>query len=142
LRRLLERGTSFEGLTWREFEELVGELLEADGYTVRVGPGRDDGGVDIVASKDLGAAGLFRAVWQAKKLRHGKKVGLSVIRELADTRVEQKASKGVIVTTTFLTRGALARVKRDEYLLGKVDGNDLNRWIERVVYGHSGTACA
>ena len=68
-------------------------------------------------------------IWQAKKLERGNKVGISTIRELADTRNELKASKGIIVTSSYLTRGAIERIVRDEYLLGKVDGDDLRNWI-------------
>lgn len=133
IEQLIQNRINIEALGWREFEELIAELLSNDGYSVELGPGRSDGGVDIVATKNLREVGSFKTIWQAKKLRQGKKVGLSLIRELADTRLEQKASKGIIVTTTFLTSGALERVKRDEYSLGKVDRNDLQKWIERII---------
>ena len=96
--------------------------------------GTKDGGVDVVAVKDLEAVGSFKTLWQAKKKGLNNRVGLSVIRELADTRNEMKASKGIIVTSTYLTRGALARVQRDKYILGKVDRDDLNGWIRRAFF--------
>jgi hypothetical protein len=120
---------SLDAVTWRQFEEVIAELLRQNGYDVRLGPGSKDGGKDLIAIKYLPGCGFFMAVWQAKKLRPGKKVGISVIRELADTREEQKASKGVIVTTTALTKGALSRIERDCYQLSKVDGVDLLNWI-------------
>ncbi len=86
-------------------------------------------GKDIVAIKDMPGLGLVMSVWQAKKLERGNKVDLNVIRELADTRLEHKASKGLIVTTISLTKGTLARIERDCYLLHKVDGVDLLAWI-------------
>ena len=132
LERFLESAAHLDALTWREFEELIADLLEKDGYTVTVGPGTKDGGKDITATKQLEEVGQFMSVWQAKKLMPGNKVELAVIRELADTRSQHKASKGVVVTTTYLTRGALERVQQDQYLLGKVDRDDLLRWIRRV----------
>jgi len=127
------KGSSFlDGLHWREFEELIADLLESDGYQVQLGPGTKDGGKDIIAMKELEGHGWFMSVWQAKKLRPGKKVELSVIRELADTRQKQNASKGIIVTSTYLTRGALDRVTEDRFLLGKVDRDDLLQWIQRI----------
>lgn len=123
---------SLHDLHWRELEEIVAELLRQDGYEVRLGPGSKDGGKDLIALKDLPGCGFFMAVWQAKKLKPGNKVDISVIRELADTRQENKASKGVIVTTTSLTQDALTRIERDHYELGKVDGNDLLAWIRRT----------
>jgi restriction system protein len=132
LERLLESVTHLDALTWREFEELIADLLDKDGYTVTLGPGTKDGGKDITATKQLEEVGQFMSVWQVKKLTPGNKVELSVIRELADTRTQHKASKGMIVTTTYLTRGALERVQQDQYLLGKVDRDDLMQWIRRV----------
>ena len=105
------------------------DLLSQDGYEVQLGPETKDGGKDITAVKRVLGAGHFMAIWQAKKLKPGKPVGINTIRELADARHEYNASKGVIVTTTSLTKGALTRIEQDCYPLHKVDGNDLDRWI-------------
>jgi len=133
--RLLEQLRSFHlslhDLHWREFEELVAELLRQDGYHVKLGPGTKDEGVDILAYKEDPITGFFLTIWQAKKLKEGNKVELPVIRELADTRIQHNATKGIIVTTSSLTRGALARIEQDRYILGKVDGNDLSTWIQK-----------
>ena len=134
LQTLLKRKMQIDDLNWREFERLIAELLEQDGYEVELMRGTKDGGVDVVAVKNMGNAGFFKTLWQAKKKYLKNKVGLSVIRELADTRNEFKASKGIIVTSTYLTRDALARVQRDKYILGKVDRNDLNEWVQRMLF--------
>jgi hypothetical protein len=102
LEKLIEGGINLASLHWREFEELVADLLEKDGYLVELGSGRSDDGKDLVAIKDLGENGLYKAVWQAKHKKSGKGVGIEVIRELADTRNEHKASKGILVTSTYL----------------------------------------
>lgn len=136
--RQLERGSaSMDDLSWREFEKLIATLLEKDGYVVDLMQGSKDGGVDVVAVKDMGAAGYFKTLWQAKKKAQKNKVGISIVRELADTRQEFGASKGIIVTSSYLTRGALARVDRDKYLLGKVDRDDLEQWIQRALFGRA-----
>src|SRR5262245_26086890 len=134
LQTLLKRKMQIDDLNWREFERLISELLEQDGYDVELMRGTKDGGVDVVAVKNMGHAGFFKTLWQAKKKYLKNKVGLSVIRELADTRNEFKASKGIIVTSTYLTRDALARVQRDKYILGKVDRSDLNEWVQRTLF--------
>ncbi len=121
-------------LNWREFEILISELLASDGYEIELMRGTKDGGVDVVAVKDMGETGMFKALWQAKKNRTSRKVGISTIRELADVRNEHQASKGIIVTTSFLTRDALQRVERERYLLGKVDSDDLKAWVERKLF--------
>ncbi|HEY9217258.1 MAG TPA: restriction endonuclease [Phenylobacterium sp.] len=133
LERIERRLVTLDDLSWREFEELIAQMLEADGYEVELTRGSKDGGVDVVAIKDLGEAGLFKSVWQAKKNRLDRKVGLSVVRELADTRLEHAATKAMLVTTSYLTSGAIERVERDRFLLGKIDRDDLDTWVKRIL---------
>ena len=85
--------------------------------------------------KDLGAHGWFKSVWQAKKQKRSNKVDISVVRELADTRLEWGASKAIIVTSTYLTKGALDRIQRDKYTLGKMDRDDVDAWVARSLSG-------
>lgn len=118
-----------EDISWREFEELVAELLRADGYQVHLTKKTRDGGVDIIAEKNVPKIGAILSVWQAKKLKEGNRVGLRTIRELADTRNQLKASKGVIVTSTFLSGDAIKRIQADKYVLEAVQKNDLLAWI-------------
>jgi len=133
LLRSLQRDPGIlENLNWRQFEKLIATLLERDGYAIELTRGSRDGGVDVIAIKNLGANGWFKAVWQAKKTGVSRKVGISVVRELADTRNEFGASKGIIVTSAFLTSGALKRIEQDRYLLGKIDRNDLHAWVQRT----------
>lgn len=131
LEQLRSPNFSLESMSWRQFEVFISRLLESDGYEIELMDGTKDGGVDIVAVKDMQEAGLYKALWQAKKNKSSNKVGVSAIRELADVRNEFGASKGILVTTSFLTRSALDRVYRDKFLLGKVDKNDLDKWIDR-----------
>jgi len=128
----LQRGvTDLYDVPWRAFERLVADLLHGHGWSVELQRGTKDGGVDVIAHRHDPQIGLIRTVWQAKKLSRGNKVGISVIRELADTRVQRHATKGFVVTSSYLTRGALERVTCDQYLLGKVDRDDLWNWIKQ-----------
>lgn len=133
LRQLQKGRAALDCLSWREFEKLIATLLEKDGYQVELMRGSKDGGVDVVAIKNLGPHGFFKALWQAKKQDVRNRVGISVVRELADTRNEFGASKGIIVTSSYLTRGALDRIDRNKFLLGKVDRDDLDAWIRRTL---------
>jgi hypothetical protein len=135
LRRLFSKGIDLGKITWRELEEIVGELLSLEGYDVEVGRGTKDNGIDVLASKILPHVGLLRTVWQVKHLKAGNKVALKTIRELADIRDQAGATKGVIVTTGFLTSGALRRIRQDAYRLEKIEGPELEDWIRRSLSG-------
>jgi hypothetical protein len=127
--RLREKKVTLSELHWREFEEIVARLLEEDGWLVTLQRGTKDGGLDIRAERSVPGAGPILTIWQAKHSYMGNKVGINVVRELADTANESGASKAVIVTSSFLTQGALDRIHRDRYVLGKVDRTDFLDWI-------------
>lgn len=113
----------------RQFEEIIEELLRSDGFTTLLGSGTKDGGVDILAYKDIPAIGRITTIWQAKHTKN--KVGVSVIRELADVRNCNGANKAVLVTSSFLTRGALERIEFQRQMLHKVDQDGVLKWIAR-----------
>ena len=139
LKRLFSERINFDKMDWRDLEKVIAELLEADGYDVELRGGSKDGGVDVIASKRIPQLGPVRTLWQAKHLRHGNKVGLSTIRELADVRNECKATKAIIVTSSYLTAGALKRIERDDYALGKIERPELEEWISRTLFGKAGS---
>lgn len=116
-RDLLHEGKLLSEMKWRDFEELIGALLESEGWKVKVTQASRDGGIDVVASKSDETLGEIRSVWQAKKYYSTNKVKLNEVRELSAIREEEKATKGIIVTTSQLTRDAIQWVRRDIYRL-------------------------
>lgn len=135
LQRLFRQQARLDNITWRQLEELIAELLDDEGYEVKLGRGTKDDGADIVAFKNLPGMGPIKTVWQAKHHPSGNKVGISLIRELADVRNELGASKAIMVTTSYLTSGALDRVERDKYTLGKIERDELENWISHRLEG-------
>jgi hypothetical protein len=133
---LFRRRVDLNALNWRQLEEVIAELLKTEGYDVELGRGSKDSGADIIAHMTIPTIGYVRTVWQAKHFANGNKVGLSIVRELADVRNELNATKAFIVTSSFLTRGALERIHRDEYQLGKLERPELETWINKTLGGH------
>lgn len=120
------RISTLDSLSWQDFERLIAELLERDGYKITQMQGSKDGGVDVIGYKDMPLTGTYKVLMQAKKYALHRKVGLSLVRELADTVSELDASKGVLVTTSYLTSGALNRIQLHQYKLHKLDRDDLS----------------
>ena len=48
---------------------------------------------------------------------------------LSAIRDSQKATKGVIVTTSHLTRGAIDWIRTDEFRLEYQEREDIERWV-------------
>lgn len=94
---------ALEGMSWHEFELLVGEGFRRQGYAVsELGGGGADGGVDLVLKK-MGDKILVQCKqWKAFK------VGVSVVRELYGVMAAQGAARGFVVTSGRFTEDAAA----------------------------------
>jgi restriction system protein len=130
-RELIEEGRLLSEMEWRDFEKLIAELLERDGWEIQLMRGTKDGGIDVISSRNDAAVGRLKAIWQAKRYGEGHKVQLAHARELSGVVERERASKGVLVTTTSLTKGAVKWIKQDEFRLDAKDGEAVKRWIEK-----------
>jgi len=132
---LLEGQTSIStvcSLSWRAFEELVGEAYRRHGYSVtgNSGPGAD-GGVDLVVRKD-GETTLI----QCKQWR-SQQVGVRIVREMFGLLHAERADHVHIVTAGSFTHEAKAFARGKPVQL--IDGP---RLLEFVKVARSGTtAC-
>jgi restriction system protein len=92
---------ALDGMSWREFEMLVGEAFRLQGYGVlETGGGGADGGVDLVLSK-----GTERYFVQCKQWK-AFKVGVDVVRELYGVMAAKGAAGGFVVTSGRFTEDA------------------------------------
>ncbi|HWH73129.1 MAG TPA: restriction endonuclease [Methylibium sp.] len=105
--RLLETAASsrsaatVQGLSWQQFEHLVGEAFRRRGFRVEELGGRGpDGGVDLVLHKDG-----ERHLVQCKQWR-ALRVGVEVVRELYGVMAAQGAAGGLVVTSGRYTDAA------------------------------------
>jgi restriction system protein len=133
--KLLREGRLLSELGWRDFEKLIGELLESNGWSVTVMRGSKDGGIDVLSERQDQHIGTIRAIWQAKKYGTDRKVTLSHLRELSGVVERDRATKGIIVTTSSLTGGAIKWVQSDRYRLDAKDGHFVEQWVRSRLYG-------
>ncbi|NAS10594.1 restriction endonuclease [Poritiphilus flavus] len=130
---LIKKGFSkLQNIDPYEFELLIGALLEKHGWDTIVTKKSRDGGIDVISKKIDPNIGVIKSIWQAKRYNNQRNVTLSEVRELAWAVDEYKASKGMIVTTSRLSRDAFAFVEQRKYKLGSLDGKDLSKWIEQT----------
>ncbi|ULU26289.1 restriction endonuclease [Dyella terrae] len=97
----LQEGTNLAAIDWEDFEHLVRELFEqefaAGGGEVKVTRTSADGGVDaVIFDPDPIRGG--KIVVQAK--RYTNTVGVSAVRDLYGTMMNEGAMKGLLVTTS------------------------------------------
>lgn len=113
----------------RKFEELIAELLLREGLDVTLTPKSKDGGRDILAyyKNDI-AENLYLV--ECKRYALNNPVGVKIIRELYGIVEAERATAGLVVTTSRFTKGALEfretvrhRIKLKEY-------NQLCSWFK------------
>lgn len=102
-RELLERAVASPGLdaiagmSWREFELLIGQAYRREGYAVvETGGGGADGGVDLVL-KRASTTGTEQVLVQCKHWK-AQRVGVTIVRELYGVMAARGAARGVVVT--------------------------------------------
>jgi len=127
------KDSNIDVLDWRELEELIAVLLREDGWNAELQQGSKDGGADVIATKEIQYFGFVKCIFQAKKYSIKNKVELPAIKELAFNREEFRANKAILVTTSFLTKGARDLIQRDNHLLGKMERNELELWVSDVI---------
>lgn len=120
---------ALDGMSWREFEMLVGEALRLQGYqVVETGGGGADGGVDLVLSRP-GKSGSEKFLVQCKQWR-AYKVGVDVVRELYGVMAAHGATGGFVVTSGRFTDEAVSFTSGRNVTL--VDGPKLRGLIQQA----------
>ncbi len=97
----IQEGYNLASMHWEDFEHLVRELFEREfstnGGEVKVTQASRDGGVDAIAFDPDPIRG-GKIVIQAK--RYTNVVGVSAVRDLYGTLINEGASRGILVTTS------------------------------------------
>lgn len=122
--------TEIHKLSPTEFELLVAELFERDGYSVELTRKSRDGGVDIFAKKnDIGGEHL--TVVQCKKYKMDNPVRVHFVREIAGSMNIHSATAGAIFTTSRFTKDAVEESKKLRYRLSLTDYFSLMKILSR-----------
>lgn len=116
---------TIDGLSWQQFEQLIGEAFRKQGYSITETGGKGaDGGIDLVLRK-----GGERYLVQCKHWR-SLKVGVPVIREFFGAMAVEGAAGGFVVTSGQFTGEAQAFAEGRNIKL--IDGAALKRWLGLV----------
>lgn len=116
---------ALHGMSWTEFELLVGESFRQQGYTVtEIGGGGADGGVDLLLKKGSETFLVQCKQWKATQ------VGVQVVRELFGVMVARGATGAFVVTSGGFSSDARAFAEGRNITL--VDGRKLFGLIQHA----------
>jgi len=129
----VDEADNLAAMDWQDFENLIREVFEKEfissGGEVKITQASRDGGVDAIAFDPDPIRG-GKIVIQAK--RYTNVVGVSAVRDLFGTTVNEGATKGILVTTADFGPDAYAFAKGKPLTL--LNGGNLLHLLEK--HGH------
>lgn len=129
----IDESVNLAAIDWQDFENLIREVFEkefsSNGGEVKITQASRDGGVDAVAFDPDPIRG-GKIVIQAK--RYTNVVGVSAVRDLYGTTMNEGATKGILVTTANYGPDAYEFAKGKPLTL--LNGSNLLHLLEK--HGH------
>ena len=129
----IDQTSNLAAMDWQDFENLISEIFEKEfannGGEIKITQASKDGGVDAIAFDPDPIRG-GKIVIQAK--RYTNIVGVSAVRDLYGTTVNEGATKGILVTTSDYGNDAYNFAKGKPITL--LNGNNLLHLLEK--HGH------
>jgi restriction system protein len=118
-------------INWRKFEGLVGEYFHRDGFHVKLGPGRNDEGIDARVWPKEGDVDRPPAILVQCK-RQKETIEKVVVKALYADVIHEEAKSGLIVTTSALSPGAKKVCSVRSYPIRSADRAAVRRWIDEM----------
>jgi restriction system protein len=119
------RQSSLQAMAWSEFQPLLCQLLEQQGYSVSES-GNRPGMVDLVLRKDRRTILVHAKSWRSGRL------GVEEVRELYAAMVTRSALGGMVISCGHFGRSAMAFARETQIML--VDGALLQSWMQKHVH--------
>jgi restriction system protein len=122
---------------WRNFERLTSEFFRRKGYEIELGPGGNDGGVDVrvwPAESDKGGPPLL--LIQCKRHAETNDVEIQTVKAFWTDVSYEDAHRGMIATTSRIAPGGIKVSRARRWPLGFVENKQVHHWV-RTMWRHS-----
>jgi hypothetical protein len=128
IRYLARHPELLHSLDPRKFEELVADIFRVKGFDIELTPRTRDGGKDIYAAhQDSFGTSLY--LIECKRYASTQKVGVEVVRGLYGVTQSERATMGIIATTSTFTKDAIDFATPLKYQLSLRDFDALKKWL-------------
>jgi restriction system protein len=120
-----------ELIHWRNFERFCAEFFERQGYKTVLGPGTNDGGIDIRAydESDLTKPQILI---QCKRYKQDNKVDIETVKSFYTDVIFEEAKHGMIVTTSHIAAGGKKVCGVRKYPLSFAENEDVKKWANSM----------
>lgn len=123
---------------WRKFEELTAEYFHQQGFSVELGPGSNDDGVDVRVWKTNQDEENDPPHMIIQCKRQKAKVEKVIVKGLHADMQHLNAEYGLVVTTSELSPGAKETIIARGYAINEVDNTGLKGWLKALEKPGSG----
>jgi len=120
----------------RKFEEIIAEIWRKFGYEVELTKRTRDGGKDIIAISRERVN--VKYLIECKRPEPENPVGISIVRGLHSVVTSEGATKGIIATTTRLTKDAKILINEHKWILDGKEYNDILGWVSEYIKSTKG----
>ena len=128
--RLARNPDQLRELPPRKFEELIAELLIRDGMEVQLTPETRDGGRDILAFHETPIGRLLYLI-ECKRHQPSNPVGIAIVQRLYGVLSQERASAGLVVTTSRFSKAALTFADSVSHQLQLKDYEAVKVWLAK-----------
>jgi hypothetical protein len=129
IRYLARHPETLYELNPRKFEEIVADIFRDKGFGVTLTPRTRDGGRDIHAVHKDSVGSLLYLI-ECKRYSSSKKVGVELIRALYGVKQRERATMGILATTSSFTTVALDFATPLKYELSLRDYTSMQAWLK------------
>jgi restriction system protein len=114
----------------RKFEEFIADLFAKEGHKVELTKVTRDGGRDILVFPES-SLGRHLHLIECKRYADSKPINVSLVRSLYGVVEQERATAGMLVTTTHFTPPAIQFIDSLKNRLAKKDYDDVVKWIKK-----------
>ena len=125
---LRERPQLMLELSPRRFEELIAAVLKGLGYEVVLTKETRDGGKDLYVVQNSSLGNHLYLV-ECKKFARDRPVGVEIVRSLYGVVQQERATMGIVATTSYFTKEAIEFRSAVQHNLSLKDFDDLAGWL-------------
>ncbi len=124
---LAANSDKLSNIHWRNFEKFCAEFFKRQGYVIELGPGTNDGGVDIRAFDKQNVLRPLIII-QCKRYKEDKKVDIETVKSFYTDVIFEGAKSGMIVTTSYIAKGGKKVCAARGYPLNFAESEDVKKW--------------
>lgn len=129
---LAANGHEIESIYWRNFERFCAEYFKRLGYYAVLGPGTNDGGIDIRVYPNSDDLKTTLILVQCKRYSNANKVTIETVKSFYTDVAFEGAKEGIIATTGYIATGGKKVVKARKYNIRFSERENIKQWANQM----------